>query len=530
MASDEVVWWKRAVIYQIYPRSFADGNGDGIGDLAGISGRLDHLSWLGVDALWLSPFFRSPQADFGYDVSDHCDVDPIYGTVSQAERLIRECQRRRIRVLLDFVPNHTSDQHPWFLQSRSSRTNPKRDWYIWRDPAPDGGPPTNWWAAFTGTRVRTRNPEGELETSIAKPERIPEEHSAWTFDPLTRQYYLHTFLPQQPDLNWRNPEVVEAQRSVLRFWLDRGVDGFRVDAISAIGKPRVFENLPAGSEFLSEAFCTDDALVEEALAALRAIIDEYDDAVMLGETADPEHVGERKCSFGMNLYAAYGLWRAPFWRSQIEVTESIQRPDYWPGWVLSNHDIPRHADRYGSRARARAAAVLLLTLRGTPLLYAGEELGLLDADIPPDRRLDPGNRDGSRAPIPWEDRPDHGWGPAPWLPWPRNHESDNFARLSASPGSILHLYRDLITTRRASAALASGDFNLLESPDSVLAYRRAAAEDQRIVLVNFAATVAAVAVQGQWTIEVSTDPARRGQSWDGRLAPDEAVILSPRKS
>jgi len=314
----------------------------------------------------------------------------------------------------------------------------------------------------------------------------------------------------------------------LRFWLARGVDGFRVDAIGAVGKPAAFENLPAGTEFVPGAYCTDVAFVDSVLATLRRTVDAGRDTVVLGETADPRHVGAGKCSLGMNLFAAYGLWRAPFWRFQIEGMEAIDRPDFWPGWVLSNHDIPRHAERYGSPARARAAAVLLLTLRGTPLLYAGEELGLRDAEIDAATHLDPGDRDGCRAPLPWTDAPDHGWGATPWLPWPRNHRSHNCDRLRRDPDSILHLYRALIAARKASPALSHGTFAWLDSPESVLAYRRIAGGDERVVLVNFESADRDVTVSHDWTIQLSSIPGRRGQRWHNHLGPDEAAILSRR--
>jgi alpha-glucosidase len=504
-------WWQSAVVYQIYPRSFADGNGDGIGDLAGLRGRLDHLAWLGVDALWLSPIYPSPMADFGYDVSDYCDVDPVFGSLAELDALVAEAHARGIRMLLDWVANHTSDQHPWFLESRAGRASPKRDWYIWRDPAPGGGPPNNWIAAF------------------------PPNTRAWTLDPDTGQYYLHLFLREQPDLNWANPEVRRAMHEVLRFWLARGIDGFRMDVVHCIGKDAALADDPPPFDRLPHMLAHTSAATHAHLREIRVLLDGFPgDRMAVGEvTAVPEEVIWSYYGQGDELHLAFNLphqlhaaWDAGAWRDRIARTEAeLAHRGGWPTWVLSNHDVPRHRTRYGgSEARARAAAVLLLGLRGTPFLYAGEELGLEDAAIPPARVVDPGGRDGCRAPYPWELAAPHGWrGAEPWLPFGAGAAERSAEAQRRDPGSILHLYRRLLAVRRASPALRSGALRLLPAPDGVLAWERVAAGDRRAVAVNFSSAAASLELRGR--IEIASDGAGEGDAFAGRLAPDTAVVL-----
>jgi len=505
-------WWKSAVFYQIYPRSFADSDGDGVGDLEGIRRHLDHLQWLGVDAIWICPFYRSPMADFGYDVSDYCDVDPLFGTLDDFDRLLADSHDRGIRVIVDWVPNHTSDRHPWFVESRSSRDSPKRDWYIWRD---GGGPdrrPNSWKAAFGG--------------------------DAWTWDDATGQWYLHLFLPEQPDLNWRNPEVVAAMHDTLRFWLDRGVDGFRVDVVQGLLKDPSFPD-DAPDAVLPHSAVNDCPDAHPVLRDLRVLIDSYPgDRLLLGEVY---LLSTRQVATyfgrGDELHLAFDFtplfapWEASAWRAQLETTLAELGPiGAWPTWTLSNHDNPRHRTRYGgSEARARAAAVLLLTLPGAPFLYAGEELGLEDAAVDPSRVVDPGGRDPCRAPLPWDPSPGHGWATDdPWLPWPPEPETRNVATLVADPGSILHLYRRLLAARRATPALQTGELELLAGPEGVLAYARRAATEHRAVLVNFTTADAAVDLDGDWDVEVASDGRGEDGPFCGVVAGDSAVVLRPR--
>jgi alpha-glucosidase len=471
---------------------------------------------LGVDAIWLSPIYPSPMADFGYDVSDYCDIDPVFGSLDDFTRLLTAAHDRGIRVLLDWVPNHTSDRHPWFLDSRSSRDNPKRDWYIWRDPAPGGDPPNNWLAAFIGA-------------------------PAWTFDPTTEQYYLHLFLPGQPDLNWANPEVVEAMHDVLRFWLDLGVDGFRIDVIHCLGKDPDLPDDPLDQieARIPHATTNDTMGTHELVRGFRRLVDGYPSApVLIGEVylLDTAKVA-RYYGRGDELHLAFNFpplytpWSAGPWRERIE--EAITEFDpigAWPTWVLSNHDNVRHRTRYGTEGKARAAAVLLLTLRGTPFLFAGEELGLEDALVPPERKVDPGGRDGCRAPIPWEAAPPHGWPSDSWLPFPPDPSDRSVEALRAETGSILHLYQRLLALRRDSAALREGGFRGLDTPDGVLGYERAAAEDRWIVLVNFGDDDAAVPVDelDSAHVEIASDGMGEGARFTGRLTAEQAVVLRPR--
>ncbi len=506
-------WWQSGVIYQIYPRSFADSNGDGVGDLGGIRRHLDHLAWLGIDAVWISPFFPSPMADFGYDVSDYCDVDPLFGTLADFDTLLAAAHARGIKVVIDWVPNHTSDQHAWFASSRSSRDDPKRDWYIWRDPAPDGGPPNNWVGAFTGG-------------------------SAWTLDAATGQYYLHLFLPEQPDLNWRNPEVVEAMHGTLRFWLDRGVDGFRIDVVHGLVKRADLADVDDGLAQLATADRFDVPAIHDLIRGFREILDSYEgDRMMVGEVyilstaiVATFYGNGDLLHLAFNFPPLYTQWGAARWRARIDrVVAELDPRDAWPTWVLSNHDNPRHHTRYGSEARARAAAVLLLTLRGTPFLYQGEELGLEDAVVPPALVVDPGGRDGCRAPLPWVAAPPHGWdGDTPWLPWSPDSDRRSVEAERADEQSMLWLYRRILVARRGSAALRTGAWRPLPTPDGVLGYERAAAADHRVVLVNFTGDEQCDVSAGlsACIVEVSSAGTGEGEPFSGRLGPDEAVILA----
>ncbi len=466
------LWWRDAVVYQIYPRSFADGNGDGIGDLRGIIQRLDHIERLGVDAIWLSPIYPSPMKDFGYDVADYCDVDPVFGTLDDVDELIAGLHERGIRLVLDWVPNHTSSAHPWFVAARSSRDDPKRDWYVWRDTPADGSPPTNWMAAFNG---------------------VP----AWTHDDVTDQSWLHCFLPDQPDLNWANPEVEAAMQNTLRFWLDRGVDGFRADVVNFIGKGTDVEDLP-DELAIAPLLATDRPLGHELLRRIRALLDGYEQHPMMvgevyllrpGESASylgtPE-APELHLSF--DFRSVHTDWGPEALHRTIGAIQHDFAEPAWPTWVLSNHDKQRHRSRYGSDEHARAAAVMSLTVRGTPFLYAGEELGLTDGDVPPERVVDPHDRDGCRAPIPWTSDGDHetghGWGDSPWLPFPTNASTHSLDVQEDDPTSILALYRRLLELRRATPALRSGAMELHPLDGDLIRWERTEGDDRWTVLVN----------------------------------------------
>jgi alpha-glucosidase len=533
-------WWMSAVVYQIYPRSFADANGDGIGDLAGIRAHLDDLAWLGVDAIWISPFYPSPMVDFGYDVSDYCNVDPLFGTLEEFDALVAEAHALDLRIIIDWVPNHTSDRHPWFLAARTDRSNHHRNWYVWRDPRSDGSPPNNWVAAF----------------DMSAP--------AWTFDKASGQWYLHLFDSAQPDLNWDEPGVVDAMHDVLRFWLDRGVDGIRADVVHCIGKDPQLPDNPSELAAIPHSALNDVPVTHQRIRDIRNLLDRYPgDRVIVGEVylLSTEavatyygHGDELHLSF--NFPPLYAPWSEAHWRRCIDSTmHALALRDAWPTWVLSNHDNPRHRSRYDASAlfrgedpagvvrrselRARCAAVMLLTLRGTPFLFQGEEMGLLDAVIPPDRVVDPGGRDGCRAPLPWDGTDHHGWiapeGIEPWLPFPDESSTRNYASQRDDPDSVLHLYRRLIACRRRHPALSLGDFVLLDAPDGVLAYRRTLDGEACAAIINF--TDAAVAIDHHFDIEtslggapatvgISSDGSGEGSPFDGRLLPDQAVVLT----
>ncbi len=468
-------WWKTGVVYQIYPRSFCDSTGSGLGDLNGIRSKLDYLRKLGVDAIWLSPIFPSPQADMGYDVADYCDVDPLFGDLATMDALVADAHARDIKVLLDWVPNHTSDQHPWFVESRSSRDNPKADWYVWRD-ATRENPPNNWEATFVGG-------------------------PAWTFDETRQQVYLHCFLPEQPDLNWANAEVRAAMHDTLRFWLDRGVDGFRIDVVHMLGKGTELPDLPEDIRARTNAFDFDEN--HPILRDIRTLLDSYDgDRMAVGEVflLSTELVAkyygdDDELHLAFNFPPLFAPWDAEVWRGRIDRVLEAMPANAWPTWVLSNHDNPRHRTRYGgSEGRARAAAVLLLTQRGTPFLYAGEELGLEDAVVAPEAMVDPGGRDGCRAPVPWQ---------------------------AVDGNAMLDLYRCLLAARRASPALHSGDFTWIDSPPGTLVYRRAHGGDARIVAINFTGEPKPVLLpEGKWVVEVTS-----GGDFALQLGPDQAVVL-----
>jgi len=518
-------WWQGAVIYQVYPRSFADANGDGVGDLAGLLGRLDHLAGtstsLGVDALWLSPIFPSPMADFGYDISDYTDVAAEFGSLADLDRLIAACHARGLRLLLDLVPCHTSVEHPWFVESRRSRTSPKRDWYTWADPAPDGGPPNNWLASFGG--------------------------SAWELDPNTGQYYLHSFYPEQPDLNWRNGEVADAIGDVMRFWFDRGVDGFRVDAIAhAMKDPQLRDNpaavsatppFPVDSTGQQRIWSMDRPEVVEVVRALRRVADAYPGRLLIGEAYVPV---DRLAAYlgggaGDGFQRAFDFelavidWSAEAFRRVIERAEEFTPAGLEPTWTLSNHDLSRHATRFGER-NARLAALVLLTLRGTICLYAGEEIGMIDAPQIPGPARDRAGRDASRTPMQWDASPRGGFTTGtPWLPLV-DPVTRNIAVQQAEAGSMLSWYRELIGLRHTSAALRHGTVALLpKMPPGVLAWTREAGGERVLVVANMGdagVRLDASSVGEQGRVVVATSPRQGSVALrDLLLAPREGLLL-----
>jgi alpha-glucosidase len=509
------MWWQDGVIYQIYPRSFADADGDGVGDLRGLHQHLDHLAWLGVDALWLSPIYRSPMRDFGYDVSDHCDVDPIFGTLADADDLVAAAHDLGIRVVLDYVPNHTSIDHPWFTEHP--------DFYLWRDGGGPGGeaPPNNWTRAFP----------------------FPPAAPAWTRDPATGRWYLHLFLPEQPDLDWSNPAAEAAMHDVLRFWLDRGVDGFRMDVVHCIGKDPALPDDPPSLTGVPHTAIHEDPRTHELIRRLRAVIDGYDDRMAVGEVfLIGEKVTERTAAYAgpdqLHLAFDFAPLRLPWgdagrWRARLERVEAVfgDADGRWPTWAFGNHDNPRLRTRWGgTEAVARAAALLQLGLRGTPFLYAGDELGLLDAEVPEDRRVDPGGRDGCRAPIPWTAEPGHAWGPEPWLPFAPEARARAVAALRADETSILWLHKRLLASRKASPALRRGAQHLLDAGDDVVAFERhdPASGDRRVVLVSMAPEEVAVPLEGEWLVERRSDgPDGEGDVFHGRLGAGVACWLRP---
>jgi alpha-glucosidase len=504
-------WWKSAVIYQVYPRSFADGNGDGVGDQEGLLAHLDHIAWLGADAIWLSPVNRSPMADMGYDVQDYCDIDPLFGSLDDLDRVVAACHESGLRLLFDLVPNHTSDQHPWFVASRSSRNDPKRDWYVWRDPKPDGSPPTNWLSTFT------------------------KGAPAWNLVEATGQYYLHQFLPQQPDLNWENRDVRAAIHDVMRFWLDRGIDGFRIDAIHCLGRDLAVDDPPEMvDKGLPHSAVNDSNRTHAYVRQLRGVVDGYDgERVLLGEvflratTAIAKYLRPGELHLAFDIPFSFAPWDAGALRHCVQtVLDELGPIGATPTWTLSNHDRPRHRTRFGGgEDRARAAAILLLTLPGTSVLYQGEELGLEDATIPEPEWRDPGGRDGCRAAIPWTTAADHGWPHGAWLPFPPEADHCNGETLALDESSILHLYRRLIRLRRVTPALRRGSLTWLRAAPDVVAYERACRGDRWWILVSTGPTPRWVSMPGPAEVVLASNGHLEGTQFEGVVDGDQAMLL-----
>jgi alpha-glucosidase len=545
-ARNKTPWWKHAVFYEIYPRSFKDSDGDGVGDLNGITSKLDYLASLGVDAVWITPFYPSPQVDFGYDVSDYEAVDPQFGTLADFDRLVKEAHRRDIRVVIDFVLNHTSDQHPFFKEARSSKTNPKRDWYIWHDPKPDGSRPNNWSSSF-----------GPV---------------AWTLDEKTGQYYYHYFYPQQPELNWRNPEVEKRMLETIRFWLKRGADGFRLDAVNFLYEDPDLRDNPVLPELRfgstteheqEKKYNRDLPEVQDAMVRLRAFNDRINpESVLVGEAYVPKweelmrYYGPKDngvhlpFNFFLVMEPARSQLKASVFRSVIEQSERALA-GRWTTYVLSNHDIPRHYDRLGDGKNndliAKLTATMLLTLRGSPFLYYGEEIGMVTTEPktveevrdPVGKRYWPlrKGRDGERTPMQWDATPHAGFTTGtPWLPVPPSYRERNVHAQARDANSLFSFYRQLTALRRRSPALLDGSYTALDDDPHVYSYTRTARRHHVIVALNMSAEQRTFKLPPPmrtgpfvYNVALSNLPrAERQISGEMSLAPFEAVILEAR--
>jgi alpha-glucosidase len=521
-------WWRSGIIYQIYPRSFMDSNGDGVGDLEGIRTRLDYLEWLGIDAVWISPIYPSPMADFGYDVSDYTGIHPIFGTMDDFDRLIEDAHSRGIRVILDFVPNHTSHQHPWFQESRSSKENPKRDWYIWRQARPGGGPPNNWLSHFGG--------------------------SAWEWDEETGQFYYHAFLKEQPDLNWRNPKVQGAMMDVLRFWLRKGVDGFRVDVIWELIKDHSLRDNPANPGYqegkvrpylqLLPLNSADQPEVHDIVRLMRGVIDEFPRRVFIGEIYLPlerlvKYYGEQgpECHLPYNFLLVTLPWEARRIAAAIDKYQRLLPADACPNWVVGNHDVKRVATRAGPAQRS-VAATMLFTLPGALTMYYGDEIGMEDVPVSRSEEHDPVgknigshfSRDPARTPMPWDATSNAGFTTAkPWLPI-GDHARTNVEQQKEDSGSLLNLYRRLVDLRRAEPALTVGRYLGLPADGDLIAYIREAGEVRFLVVLNLGPKAAKFdlpegAIKGRLTL--ATDREREGEPVAGtvELRGNDAVVV-----
>jgi alpha-glucosidase len=535
MHSNDSSWWRKGVFYHIYLRSYSDSKGDGLGDLPGLISRLDHLNGgpdsLGIDAIWLSPCYPSPDKDFGYDVADYCDIDPRYGTLQDFDLLIKEAHRRGIKVILDLVFNHSSDQHPWFLESRRSRENPKRNWYIWRDPAPGQRPPNNWQSVFGG--------------------------KAWEWDATTQQYYYHMFLKEQADLNWRNPDVRSALMDVTRFWLERGVDGFRLDVFNLWFKHAdLLDNPPKiglrGFDRQEHLYDVDQPEMHNALAEFRRVLDSFECRTSVGELfgRDPRlaasYSGHEGLHMVFNFAFTWCRWQPAAFQKAVLNWEMALGSHGWPCYVLSNHDGPRrHVSRYGGRHPdevAKVASALLLTLRGTPFLYYGEEIGMPDVPLRRDQMLDPltrrywpfHGRDQARTPMQWDSTSQAGFTSGqPWLPVHPNYRLRNVEQQRADPHSVLSFYRSLLRLRQETPALHQGSFEALQTrPAGGLAYLRRDPSGEALIALNFEAGPCRLRfdrkpADASWSLVMSSDPDSMASASceEVRLGPFEAAIF-----
>jgi len=530
-------WWKYGVIYQIYPRSFCDTTGDGVGDLQGIISKLPYLAnTLGIDAIWISPFYPSPMKDFGYDVSNYRDIDPLFGSLPDFDQLLESAHKLGLKIIIDLVPNHSSDQHPWFLESRSSGDNPKRDWYVWKDGKEDGSEPNNWLSVFGG--------------------------KAWEWDEVTGQYYLHSFLKEQPDLNWRNPQVQEAFFNEVRFWLDKGVDGFRIDVAHYIMKdPQLRNNPPnqGGDQAIHKSLGEYDSQIHQhdkghpdvhrVYRDFRTLLDDYSKdqpRMSMGEI----HIfdwSEWVSYYGKDLdeihipinFTLLGVpWQADAIRSLVEEMEGILPQGAWPNYVLANHDDKRILTRVGPE-QARNAAMLLLTLRGTPILYYGDEIGMSDVDIPPELCLDPAGlrqpgqgRDPNRTPMQWSAEPWAGFSPPEanktWLPIADDFQDVNVQTQQDDPDSQLSFYQELLSLRKSHAVLHAGDYRSIpQSPEGCYIFQRENKEEKVLVMINFTSRHIMIdpSIMNGGKLLLSTYPEREPDLIEFTLHPNEGVLI-----
>lgn len=495
MKKDQL-WWKNGVIYQIYPRSFMDSNHDGIGDLKGIIQKIDHLADLGIDAIWLSPIYPSPDVDFGYDVADYVDIDPRYGTLEEFDTLVKVAHQRHISIILDLVLNHTSDQHPWFIESRRSKDNPYHDWYMWHDPSPTGGPPNNWLSWFGG--------------------------DGWEYDESLGQYYFHMFYKQQPDLNWRNPEVRKAMLDVYRFWLERGVDGFRMDVFNMYFKDKDLRGNPLGGKgprkfnHQLHQYDMSQSEMHPLLQEIRYLLDSYGATYMVGETfySTPQqaarYIGPDQLHAGFDFSLLSSRFSASNFRKAINGWINALEGK-WPNFVLNNHDTSRSATRFHAReddARLKVSAAMLLTIMGTPFMYYGEEIGMRDIFLWRHQVLDPVSkrywplhppRDGCRSPMQWDDRAQAGFSDQkPWLPVHPNYNHRNVEEQSSSPGSLLNFYKKLLQLRKNHSALNAGSMEMIDQDNrKVLSYLRHSDQETTLVCLNMSGQKAILGIPPQ---------------------------------
>lgn len=527
--NNENLWWHNGIIYQIYPRSFQDSDGDGVGDLNGIIKRLDYLKWLGVGAVWISPIYPSPMADFGYDISDYRGIHPIFGSFDDFEKLLSEIHSRGMKLILDFVPNHTSDQHPWFQESKSSRDSPKRDWYLWKDAKEDGSVPNNWLSVFGG--------------------------SGWEWDDTTQQYYYHGFLKEQPDLNWRNPEVQEAMLDVMRFWLDKGVDGFRVDVMWHMIKDDKWRDNPVNPDYephmgtydqLLPVYSTDQPEVHDIIRKMRDLLDQYDERMMIGEIYLPLHklmsyygIENNGAHLPFNFQLLSLPWDSKKIATAIDEYEGALPDEGWPNWILSNHDKPRITSRVGVD-QAKVAAMLLLTLRGTPTIYYGDEIGMRDVPIPFEEVKDPQglnmpeknlSRDPARTPMQWDNGENAGFTEGvPWLRIDKRFPRVNVEFQKSDYNSTLSLYKKLIELRQRENSFLIGDYVPVYSDNQIIVYcRHSSGSSKFMVVLNLSHRPcyfkSSSAISG--TIEVATSPELEGTKVNANisLSGDEAIIV-----